>query len=160
MSSAMCFQNGPKWISAQILQWKGFRIRALLIEQHSFTLVFDKYQAQVGPNTMASDARRFCQLNIDLRYPSGYQYSVLKTIYRGYAGLDKGVTGTQGATYYFSGRKYIPFSNTIFPHHRYPRISQTQEFNCDQFSRIGNIDRVKNRIGANFLQNNIQRPLQ
>lgn len=72
---------------------------------NSFTLIFDSYVASVGPGVGITESRKNCQLNLDLRYPGGFQYSVYSTIYRGYVGIDKGVSATQSATYYFSGRK-------------------------------------------------------
>jgi hypothetical protein len=71
----------------------------------SFTLIFDKYVVQIGPGVSQTESRKFCQINLQLHYPSGFQYSIMSTIYRGYAALDSGVTGTQEATYYFSGRE-------------------------------------------------------
>lgn len=56
-----------------------------------------------------TESRQNCQLNIDLEYPSGFQYSVFSQVYRGYVELDADVTGTQGASYYFSGRMYPRF---------------------------------------------------
>ncbi|RDL35898.1 Uncharacterized protein BP5553_06510 [Venustampulla echinocandica] len=73
-------------------------------DRQTFTLIFDQYQVQIGPGTQPADARKFCQVNLQLHYPSGFQYSILSTVYRGYAALDAGVTGTQEATYYFSGQ--------------------------------------------------------
>lgn len=75
----------------------------------SFTLIFDKYVAQIGPGVATTESRKFCQVNLQLHYPQGFQYSILKTIYRGFAQLDAGVTGSQEATYYFSGRMSAPF---------------------------------------------------
>jgi hypothetical protein len=69
----------------------------------SFTLIFDNYVASIGPGIAITENRKNCQLDIDLEYPSGFQYSVFSTIYRGYVGLDANVTATQGAVYYFSG---------------------------------------------------------
>jgi hypothetical protein len=54
-----------------------------------------------------------CQLNINLKYPSGFQYSVLGTDFRGYTYLDAGVTGVQSANYYFSGCTCL-FSRLVF----------------------------------------------
>jgi hypothetical protein len=51
------------------------------------------------------DAYKFCQINLNLHYPQGFQLSVLSTEFRGYVGLDSGVNATLGALYYFSGRK-------------------------------------------------------
>ncbi|CAG8975724.1 hypothetical protein HYALB_00009131 [Hymenoscyphus albidus] len=69
-----------------------------------FTLIFDSYIAQIGPGIAAAESRKFCQINLNLHYPQGFQYSIMKTLYRGFANLDKGVTGSQEATYYFSGQ--------------------------------------------------------
>jgi len=77
--------------------------------QYRFTLIFDQYVASIGPGVAITENRKNCQLNIDLQYPQGFQYSVFTTDYRGYVGIDAGVTATQEATYYFSGRKFLPF---------------------------------------------------
>jgi len=68
-----------------------------------FTLLFDSFVAQIGPNTSPTDWRKFCQLLVELHYPQGFQYSIIQTEYRGYVGIDAGVTATQEAIYYFSG---------------------------------------------------------
>lgn len=68
------------------------------------TLIFDSYVASQGKGVLVTENRKNCQLNIDLLYPPGFQYSVFSADYRGYAALDKGVTGTQKSTYYFSGQ--------------------------------------------------------
>lgn len=68
------------------------------------TLIFDKYTAEIGPHISPKKKRKNCQLNVNLRYPAGFQYSIFSADYRGYAHLDKGVTGVQKSTYYFSGQ--------------------------------------------------------
>jgi hypothetical protein len=75
----------------------------LLLTILSFTLIFDDFVASIGPGIAITESRLNCQINLDLEYPTGFQYSILNTDFRGYAGLDKGVTGVQQATYYFSG---------------------------------------------------------
>lgn len=72
-------------------------------DRQTFTLVFDDYVASIGPGVAITESRKNCQLNIDLEYPSGFQYSIFSQVYRGYVELDAGVTGLQEATYYFSG---------------------------------------------------------
>jgi len=67
------------------------------------TLIFDAYIASVGPGIALTESRKNCQLNVDIKYPGGFQYSVLSADYRGYASLQKGVTGTLKSNYYFSG---------------------------------------------------------
>jgi hypothetical protein len=75
-------------------------------DRSTFTLIFDDYVASIGPGVAITESRKNCQLNVDLQYPSGFQYSVFSTVYRGYVGLDAGVQGYQGSTYYFSGGLY------------------------------------------------------
>jgi hypothetical protein len=70
----------------------------------TMTLIFDSYVASMGSGISITESRKNCQLNIDLLYPAGFQYSVFSADYRGYVALDKGVTGTQKSIYYFSGQ--------------------------------------------------------
>ena len=84
------------------------RTIADLYMSYRFTLIFDNYVASIGPGVAITESRKNCQLDIDLQYPSGFQYSVFNADYRGYAALDANVTGTQQSTYYFSGRMYFP----------------------------------------------------
>ena len=54
------------------------------------TLIFDSYVADQGKDIPVTENRKNCQLNIDLLYPPGFQYSVFSADYRGYVALDKG----------------------------------------------------------------------
>lgn len=76
---------------------------AISEDRTTMTLIFDSYVASIGPGIAVTENRKNCQLNIDLLYPTGFQYSVFSADYRGYAALDKGITGTIKSTYYFSG---------------------------------------------------------
>ncbi|KAM5443274.1 hypothetical protein MferCBS31731_001595 [Microsporum ferrugineum] len=73
-------------------------------DRQVMTLIFDQYVAQIGPGVNTKENRKNCHLNINLRYPGGFQFSVFSADYRGYANLDKGVTGVQKSIYYFSGQ--------------------------------------------------------
>lgn len=73
-------------------------------DRQVMTLIFDEYVASIGPDVKITENRKNCQLNINLRYPGGFQFSIFSADYRGYAKLDEGVTGTQKSTYYFSGQ--------------------------------------------------------
>jgi hypothetical protein len=69
----------------------------------TLTLLYAEFVAQAGSGISPSNYRRNCQLNVKLRYPQGWQFSVFKADYRGYAQIPAGDTGTCKATYYFSG---------------------------------------------------------
>jgi Domain of unknown function (DUF4360) len=66
------------------------------------TFGFDSFQAAIGPNVNAAQKQRNCQIHLDLRYPSGFQMSVLDATYHGYVRLDDGVTANFISSYYFS----------------------------------------------------------
>jgi hypothetical protein len=68
------------------------------------TLIFDAYVASIGPGIPLTESRKNCQLSVNIKYPGGFQYSILSADYRGYASLQKGITGTVKSTYYFSGQ--------------------------------------------------------
>ncbi len=65
-------------------------------------LHFDNFVAQSGGNISASSYRKNCQLSARIRHPSGWQFSMEKVNYRGYARIPVGITGVFRATYYFS----------------------------------------------------------
>jgi hypothetical protein len=67
------------------------------------TLIYSEYVAEIGPGTLPSDHRKNCQVNLDVHYPQGWQFSIFSVDYRGFEQLDAKVTGHQLATYYFSG---------------------------------------------------------
>jgi hypothetical protein len=72
-------------------------------DQQAFTLMFDAYTATQSRGSNPADARRFCNINLDLHIPHGWQYSIFKVDYRGYASLDAGVRGVVQSSYRFSG---------------------------------------------------------
>ncbi|OIW31411.1 hypothetical protein CONLIGDRAFT_653914 [Coniochaeta ligniaria NRRL 30616] len=66
------------------------------------TFGFDGFQTYIGPGYNPTDKTKNCQLHLNLKYPGGFQFSVVDSTYHGYAQLDPGVTGTFYSTYYFS----------------------------------------------------------
>ncbi|KAL9115906.1 MAG: hypothetical protein Q9227_000274 [Pyrenula ochraceoflavens] len=87
---------------------------AISEDKTTMTLIFDSYVASMGKGVALTENRKNCQLNIDLTYPGGFQFSVFSADYRGYAALDKGVTGSQKSTYYFSGQTAQTSTETDF----------------------------------------------
>lgn len=70
----------------------------------TFTLIFDSFVASTGPGIRTTESRKNCQINVDMRYPTGWSYSFATVDYRGYAQIPFGMTGIQKSTYYFSGQ--------------------------------------------------------
>ncbi|KAK3986865.1 hypothetical protein QBC44DRAFT_401772 [Cladorrhinum sp. PSN332] len=81
-----------------------------------FDVAFDKYIVSAGPGTSpATDSRKNCRLSINIKFPSGYQFSVIETRFTGYASLAPGQTGTVRAGYTFSGdnRQEVVFQKNL-----------------------------------------------
>jgi hypothetical protein len=76
---------------------------ALSEDLTTFTLLFSNFIAQSGKNIAATENRKNCQVNVDIRYPQGWSYSIATIDYRGYIGIPKGVSAVQKANYYFAG---------------------------------------------------------
>jgi hypothetical protein len=76
---------------------------AVFANTTTLIISFDGFNTSIGPDVPITENRKNCQLNIDLSYPSGTQFSVLSSDSYGYAALDSGVTATQKNIYYFSG---------------------------------------------------------
>jgi hypothetical protein len=72
-------------------------------DRQSFTLIFDKFVASSGPGVAMTEARKNCQINLNLNYPPGYSYAIGTVDYRGYAQLPAGVSAEQKSIYYFQG---------------------------------------------------------
>jgi hypothetical protein len=80
----------------------------------TFTLIFDSFIAETGQGKSISDSRKNCQINVDLRYPQGWSYSIVSVDYRGFVSLPKGTSAEQSALYYFSGETAQSKSSTKF----------------------------------------------
>ncbi|UQA62684.1 DUF4360 domain-containing protein [Polyangium aurulentum] len=72
-------------------------------DYQALTIIFDKYVAQVGQGLDGADKRKFCHLVVQLDYPAGFSYALMKLDYSGYASLDYGVKAEQKSTYFFQG---------------------------------------------------------
>lgn len=72
-------------------------------DRTTFTLIFDNYSASIGEGVSITENRKNCQVNLAVRFPQGWQFSLLNSDFRGFIALDQGVTATQKSTYYFSG---------------------------------------------------------
>jgi hypothetical protein len=94
---------------------QGTASQALAADKKSFTLIFDKFIAKSGPGSSITDRRKNCQINIPIKYPQGYSYSVATFDFRGYAKIPKGVVGVQKANYYYAGSVASYTGKTVLP---------------------------------------------
>lgn len=122
----------PKEVTIESLKYGGTGCpqgtigQSISDDRSTYTLIFDSYIASVGPGVSITEGRKNCQVNLALRIPQGWQFSILSTDFRGFAALDAGVTGTQKSTYYFAGeskqvsvqKDFVgPYSQDYLSHH-------------------------------------------
>ncbi|KAK4120175.1 hypothetical protein N657DRAFT_649229 [Parathielavia appendiculata] len=97
----------------------------------TLTLLYDSFIAQSGEGIKPSEHRKNCQLNVKLKYPHGWQFSVFKADYRGYANIHPKDKGTCKATYYFSGDSK-QYSSAVTFHGPYDdNYLKTDQFNLE-----------------------------
>lgn len=66
------------------------------------TVGFDRFQTYIGPGTSIMDRSKNCQLHVNLKYPAGFSFAVMTSVYHGFALLERGVNGDFLSTYFFS----------------------------------------------------------
>lgn len=80
----------------------------------AFTVTYSKYTSQVGPKIAATDARKNCQLAVQVHVPNGFTYAIASADYRGYAYLEKGASAREQANYYFQGLSPTTYASHTF----------------------------------------------
>ncbi len=80
----------------------------------AFQLIMEDFVVEAGPGLPLSGSRKACNVTLDLHIPQGWQYSVFKVDYKGFANLDRGVTAKLSSDYSFLGqRRPVSLSTTI-----------------------------------------------
>ncbi len=73
-------------------------------DENTFTLLFDQYTVEAGPNVEVKRAKKECRIIADLRIPPGWSYTVAQVDFRGFANIEKGAVGEQRSNLYFKDR--------------------------------------------------------
>ncbi|KAF3941858.1 hypothetical protein ABW19_dt0209396 [Dactylella cylindrospora] len=77
---------------------------SLSSDRQSFSAIFKQFTAYMNTDSGNTiNSRKFCQLNLSIRTPPGWQFTIVDTSFTGYASLSEKVTATHTSTYYFSG---------------------------------------------------------
>ena len=82
-------------------------------DKQAFTVTFSSFAAEVGPLVSPLEGRKNCNLTIDLDIPAGWQFSIASFNFRGYVGIEKGITAEHSATYFLQGdARQLKFAST------------------------------------------------
>lgn len=91
----------PRQVSIQSVHYRGSACPSdsvdawLSGDATTITITFDSYTASVGSGIPETEARKYCKLNIDIRHPQGWTYTIDALDSMGYVRLTDGATGTQ-----------------------------------------------------------------
>jgi hypothetical protein len=124
-TAALMFTTGamaasPPWVTIEGIKYAGTGCPAgsvmedISSDYKAFTLLFDDYVVEAGPDVSRREMRKACQINVDLKFPQGWSYSIMDVDYRGYVSLDRGVTGVAQSNYYFQGQRGSARLKTTF----------------------------------------------
>jgi hypothetical protein len=118
--SSAAFGDSPPWAHIDSIAYAGSGCPAGSVAENlsddltAFTLLFDDYVAEIGPGVPRRENRKNCQINIDLKFPQGWSFTLFEMDYRGYVGIDRGVTALQSSRYYFQGNSHSCKFDTAF----------------------------------------------
>lgn len=66
-----------------------------------FEVIFDAFEVQKGPGLPAAARKKHCIIDVALRVPRGFRFSLADVYYDGYASLPLGTTGILSSEYMF-----------------------------------------------------------
>ena len=75
----------------------------------------DEFVARIGPGMPLSDARKNCQVSLQLHVPQGFTFAIASVESRGRARIASGATGIQRTSHYFQGEAEDISSAKEFP---------------------------------------------
>ena len=73
-------------------------------DQLAFTLAYSEYTAEDGPEVPRLEARKNCNIILDITYPIGWTFAIFAVDFRGFADLENNTVGTVAAQYFFQGQ--------------------------------------------------------
>lgn len=77
-------------------------------DNQTFSIIFDRYQAEIGKGTPAPINRLNCSIDVEIAAPDGWMFSFLSADYRGFADVDTGAAAVYEASVFFQGNAGVP----------------------------------------------------
>ena len=108
--SIPAFADAPSYVRINSISYAGSGCPAGTVaenispDRQAFVLYFDSYLAEVGPGISLREARKNCQISIDMDYPQYWSFALKGLEYRGFADLDVGVEAVQTTSHYYAGQ--------------------------------------------------------
>lgn len=92
-------------------------------------IIWDGFEAAAGSGIPLRDARKNCQVNLDINHTVGWQYTVESIEYSGKVNVADGTQAVAGTAHYFQGSAETVRSNTLFegPLRRNFRVRDTTD---------------------------------
>jgi hypothetical protein len=92
----------------------GSVVESMSDDRQSFTLAYSQFFAEAFPGSRYSDQYKTCNINVNLKVPQGWTYTISTVDFRGHAWLEPNIIGHQKASYYFTGSTNQPSAQTTF----------------------------------------------
>ncbi len=130
----------------------------------NFSISYHTFAAEAGSGVDPVDARKNCQLGIQVSLPPGYTYGLARSTYSGYIHLESGATALHRTGFYFQGSSDtttldFPFTGPITDQWRttyrpapheiiYSPCGDRRNLNINSELRVdlGNSDRTKRNV--------------
>ncbi|KAF1814702.1 hypothetical protein P152DRAFT_369553, partial [Eremomyces bilateralis CBS 781.70] len=77
---------------------------AISADNSIMTLMFDNFEATIGPKVPKGSNSKYCAVTVKLDVPDNWRYRIDAADYRGYCNLESGVTGTITSGYGHGGK--------------------------------------------------------
>ncbi len=100
----------PRSIQVRSISYAGSGCKAHTVvgdispDLKAFTLLFSDFVAEAGPAIPLAESRKNCALNIDLKVPQGWSYSILSVDVRGFLDLERLTQAYERNSYYFQSQ--------------------------------------------------------
>ncbi len=120
VTSAAAFAEVPDQVTLRSFAYAGTGCAANTVRTNfpvpgqQFMILWGTFTAAAGVDIPLREARKNCQLNIDLAYPDGWQYTVESTEYHGHVTVAEGTQAVAASYYYFQGESQTVRFGTLF----------------------------------------------
>ncbi len=162
IAAAACLNSGnvtaagpdPRGVSIQSVHYRGSACPGDSVDAWmsrdaaTITVTYDSYVASVGPGIPETEARKYCKVQIEVRHPEGWMFTIGAFDTMGYVRLPDGMTGTQKTVFSFdwsdeAGASRSSFEGPIgedYVTHETPSFTTLVPLKCDSTGGLLTVD--------------------